>query len=75
MSEKHDIYFVGAQESYLGLLLFSPYVLPLEDVIREPSVCFHSYADDIQLYVSDDPNDAAAINSIITFLLAIISQI
>ena len=35
------------------------------------NVCFHSYADDTQLYISVEPNDAAAINSITTCLLPI----
>ncbi|MCI5160354.1 MAG: hypothetical protein D3906_18395, partial [Candidatus Electrothrix sp. AUS1_2] len=46
-------------------------MLPLGDIIREHNVCFHSYADDTQLYISAEPNVAAAINSIATCLLAI----
>ena len=71
VSKKHDICFGVAQGSCLGPLLFSLYMLPLGDIIREHNVCFHSYADDTQLYISAEPNDAAAINSITTCLLAI----
>lgn len=46
-------------------------MLPLGNVIREHNVCFHSYADDEQLYICAEPNDAAAIDSITIFLLAI----
>ena len=57
--------------SSAGPLLFSLYMLPLGDIFREHNVCFHSYADDTQLYISAEPNDAAAINSITTCLLEI----
>ena len=46
-------------------------MLPLSDIIREYSIDFHSYADDTQLYISAEPNDAKAINSITNCLLAI----
>jgi hypothetical protein len=71
MSEKHESCYGVAQGSCLGPLLFSFYVLPLSDIIREYSIDFHSYADDTQLYISAEPNDAKAINSITNCLLAI----
>lgn len=71
MSEKYDNCYGVAQGRCLGPLLFSLYMLPLGDIIREHSVGFHSYADDTQLYISAEPNDTAAINSIANCLLAI----
>ncbi len=46
-------------------------MLPLGDIIRENDVSFHSYADDTQLYISAEPNDTVAINSITSCLMAV----
>ncbi len=36
-------------------------MLAVGDIIRERNVSFHIYADDTQLYISAEPNDAATI--------------
>lgn len=71
MSNNYNSNFGVAQGSCLGPMLFSLYMLPLGNIIREHYISFHSYADDTQLYISTEPNDTTAIKSITNCLLAI----
>ncbi|CAJ1061240.1 RNA-directed DNA polymerase from mobile element jockey [Xyrichtys novacula] len=59
------------QGSLLGPILFSLYLLPLGSIIRKYNLSFHSYADDLQLYLPMRPNE----NSALSHLLDCITEV
>ncbi len=46
------------------LLLFSLYMLPLSQIMRNKLISYHSYADDTQIYLALSPNDYSPIDSL-----------
>ncbi len=52
------------QGSILARLLFSLYMLPLNQIMRNNQIAYHSYADDTQIYLASSPNDNNPIDSL-----------
>ncbi len=59
------------QGSVLGPLLFTLYMLPLGNIIKKHGVSFHSYADDIQSYISSWPGETHQIEKLMECIVDI----
>ena len=52
------------QGSVLGAIMFTMYMQPLSDIIDKHGVSYHSYADDIHLYLKYDNSDISVDDAI-----------
>ena len=55
ISSSCDLSFGVPQGSVLGPILFSLYIAPMTDIIRQHGLEYHLYADDTQMYLTFNP--------------------
>ena len=55
ISSSRDLSFGVPQGSVLGPILFSLYIAPMTDIIRQHGLEYHLYADDTQMYLTFNP--------------------
>ena len=55
-SEPHALDCGVPQGSVLGPIIFNMYTTPLERIIHRHNLCYHKYADDMEIYGEYDPS-------------------
>ena len=72
VSKKRSILYGVPQGLILGPLLFSLYMNPLGEMIRDYRIHFHCYADDTQLYLSVAPDNKDALHPLLNCFSSIV---
>ena len=70
-----DMSYGLPQGSIVGPRAFTIYTIPIGRIIKRYNLSYHMYADDIQIYVSFDPNDPDSILAALTSLTNCINEI
>ena len=75
LSHKLSLKYGVPQGSVLGPLLFTMYLRPLGDILRNNGVEFHLYADDVQLYYSFNPKSSSSLQNAILLIEKCVSEV
>ena len=74
-SDDHILKYSLPQGSIIGTQGFIMYTSPIGDIIRKNSICFHAYADNVQLYSEFSPRIAGDCERALSNLTACITEL
>ena len=74
LSTSHSLISGVPQGSVLGARFYTMYTYPMSKIVKDHNLCYHSYADDTQIYVQCE-NNATDINTAISRLKDCIGDI
>ena len=74
-SDDHILKYSLPQGSIIGPQGFIMYTSPIGDIIRKHNICFHAYADDVQLYSEFSPRIAGDCEHALSNLTACITEL
>ena len=74
-SQQLELKYGLPQGSIVGPQQFTLYTTPIGDILRQFELCYHIYADDIQIYTSFNPRDHTSVESALSRMSACIDKI